>query len=175
MNNRKRNLLKGIGPGTITILVGILTFGAYNLFFPPSPAEPQILRADPSGRLAHAERSPNQVPPLWKPEPELLRSYQGELGLTAAQVARIEEIATAWAKSKADLEGQVENATKFVAKGTSSRVSVATAQTDLGDYSEISREYGRRRESAWASALAVLDSRQRRLFAQKGAPQGGSK
>lgn len=149
------------------MFVGLAAFGTYSYFSRPASTERQYFEADASGRLVRVDRptsSVQQEPKLWKPEPQLLLRNKGELELSAAQIERIESVQSTWELTKANLERQIEVYAKPFEQSGKKRLSFATATTGLAGYSELSRQFARRRDSAWKSAMAVLDEHQRDLL-----------
>lgn len=149
------------------MIVGIGAFATYSALTQPGASKPVTLQANAQGKLVPVDRPvvlKDAVPPLWKPEPSLLLSRDRELRLTAGQVAEIGKVSSEWDRSKAALESEIKKSTEQFSAG--SRFSMASSQGELADYSELSREFDRRRQAAWSSALSVLDSEQRELVAQ---------
>jgi hypothetical protein len=162
-NNRPRRLR----PSTIAIIVGIFAFATYSALSKQEAASSVTYEADASGRLVRVENSLRsdqkpQVTALWKPEPDVLLSMQAILKLDTAQIKRINIIDSAWTKTKSTLEESIRSSTTFLENPE--QLSVTSAHANLGEYSELSRQYGRLREAAWAEAIAVLTpSQQARL------------
>lgn len=159
MNQQPKRKRVLIGPASKAMLIGIIAFGAYSFATKPSPSERRYFEADASGRPVQVERpsvSRPALPRLWKPEPGFLLSHRREIGLRVKQIQRIGEIEAAWALAKAKLERQLEAA----ARPTEQARSVAAIQSELSDYSALSRDFGSERERAWSSAVALLDRKQ---------------
>jgi hypothetical protein len=133
------------GLGTLVILGAV---GAVVVIGMASPAP-----APPKSRL------PNPSRPLFKPEPGLLLSDR-RLDLTAAQRQRVEGIANAWRERRAQLEAQI--ATYRPTQGTKQAI-----ESQLGGYSDLSREYDLTRDALWKEALSVLTEAQKKHVKEK--------
>jgi predicted transcriptional regulator len=168
LNKHNPDRRRLFGPGTIAMIVGLLGFGLYSFLSRPGEIERVYYEADAAGKLRQVER-PSHIrsspPPLWKPEPAALLEHQRELRLASDQIRRIESIESAWVAKKEDLEARIKREVEFL--GTESRkpASVAAVNSQLGDYSALSREYARLRKEAWDSALALLSRAQRSALA----------
>lgn len=161
MNQKHDNKRVLIGPVTKALLIGIATFGIYSYFTRPSDRpERRYFEADASGRLVRVERpsvTQSAAPTLWKPEPKFLLALQHEIALQPDQARRIRQIEDAWAAAKVRLERQMDAVTQPVGKER----TVEAIRAGLSDYSSLSRKFGREREQAWSSAVAILTEQQR--------------
>ncbi|MCB8933738.1 MAG: hypothetical protein M9921_13370 [Fimbriimonadaceae bacterium] len=160
MNSKPSGRRAFFGPGTIAMIVGLVAFGAYRAFTQPTPSQPRYFEADAQGRLQPVERPtiPSTSAQLSVPEPAGLLALAD---LSPEQRTRIEAIVAAWAKEKRDLESRMRKETAFLNEAAGTHRSLASLQGELGHYSELSREYGGRREQAWQEAFAVLTPAQR--------------
>ena len=169
MNNQNPRRTRLIGPGTIAMVVGLAAFGVYSSLT-QSPEQRQVFyESDSKGVLQEVERpshAASAAPALWKPEPGLLLDNRAKLALSEEQVVRVQRAADTWAVEKAGLELRLKRETAFLTSEPGKRTSVGALQTGLGSYSELSREYGRQREHAWSSAVAILTKRQRDVLAR---------
>ena len=168
MKSEKSARPRLIGRGTIAMFAGILAFGAYNLITRPKTPQNAYFEADRTGRLVRLDRpSPERAnpPKLWKTEPRLLLSERGILELSPAQVSRISNIVTSWDAAKTGIEERIQATTSTLSRSETLNLS-GNGLATLGGYSELSREFDRRRSAAWSEAIEVLNERQRSKVAQ---------
>lgn len=145
------------------MLAGLAVAGVYSYMNQPTPTDRRYFEADGNGRLVSKERPAStaaKAPKLYKPEPSFLLVRGSDLGLSQVQLRKIEAISARWKAEKFELERAMEAAVETV--DPSAKASVPVLTSDLGGYSELSRAFGARRESAWRSAVGVLDGRQRK-------------
>ncbi|MGI8923329.1 MAG: hypothetical protein ACR2HJ_04705 [Fimbriimonadales bacterium] len=165
MNAKHNKRSRSLGPGTKAMLIGIVTFSAYSFFTKLSSPERVYFEADASGQLRQVVRPTAmapKLPPLWKPEPQILQSHSSILRLSGRQRAQLEAISNKWLTAKRDLEGQLQLATMPMREGTRSQASLTTIQSKLSGYSELSRIYDETRNRFWSSAIAILGPQQRK-------------
>ena len=142
---------------TKAILLGIAAVGIVTFFSKPSIPNSAYYEADSKGRLERIER-PSQVraslPPLWKPEPELLIRQAGGLRLSSKQMVMISAVEKDWKSIKTDLEERMKSTVPIPEKPA--KLSLAALQADLSSYSMLSLEYDRQRDRHWSAAVALL-------------------
>lgn len=149
------------------MFVGVAAFAAYS-YLSTSPAlQPVRYEADRNGEFRRVsvplpETSQIRVPV--KPEPDRILAARLQLKLTSSQVSRVEAIGKAWTIQKSLLENAIHEVARPMRERWNSPKSSADLRPALAGYSELSREYQRRRELAWAQALAVLDEPQRKTL-----------
>lgn len=168
MNTLKTARRKLLGPGTVAMIVGLAAFGIYGFFTQPKQAERIYFEADEAGHLRQVDQPSQSMPKslaLWKPEPDVLLARGQQLRLSPEQINKISRFAESWASDKAALEGRMQEEMQQMKLRDGERATVAGMHSQLGGYSELSREYGRRRDQAWTSALAVLSEEQRKTWA----------
>lgn len=107
---------------------------------------------------------PSQIRIPVKPEPDRILAARLQLNLTSSQVSRVEAIGNAWTDQKRHLEIAIDEVARPMRERWNSPKSSADLRPALAGYSELSRELQRRRELAWAQALAVLDEPQRKTL-----------
>jgi len=156
-------LKRKLSTGTLLMLTGLTVAGVYSYVNQPPAQHRRTFEADTNGRLVESFRSeaggqPAPIKPLVKPEPARLLSL-ASLELTGAQRARIQMISTRWLAAKASLEAAMEKS--IAAVDRDSTASVSSLKSDLGAYSQLSREFAARRDAAWQEALEVLRPAQR--------------
>lgn len=145
------------------MLTGLAVAGVYSYVNQPPAQHRRTIEADANGRLVESERSesgvrPAPIQPLVKPEPAKLLSL-ASLELNGDQRARIETISTQWLAVKASLVAAMEKSIAAVDRDATA--SVSSLKSDLGAYSQLSREFAARRDAAWQEALGVLTPAQR--------------
>ena len=152
-----------LSTGTLLMLTGLAVAGVYSYVNQPPAQHRRTFEADAHGRLVESERTesgvqPTPIQPLVKPEPAKLLSL-ASLELNGDQRARIQTISTQWLAAKASLEAAMEKSVAAVDRNATA--SVSSLKSDLGAYSQLSREFAARRDAAWQEALGVLTPAQR--------------
>lgn len=142
-----RGLLNGVtvkrfrfnfGPGTkfsLAVVAGICVW--QYAVQPQSPSQ-----VDFKSRVTH-----EAIPPLHKPEPRELLARN----LTPSQRKQIEKICLSWEAEKESLLASLGEASG----SRPGRQDLASLKSVLSGYSELSRLYNTRRETAWQKALAA--------------------
>lgn len=159
--NIKPQRVRAIGPGTKAMLLGIVVFAIYSTWERPSTPSARFFEADQSGRLVEVDsprRKASTVPPLWKPEPDLLLKSQSRLRLRSHQSKSILQLSSLWNAEKSRLQSQLAT---FDVKSDGSKVALASLRMSMAEYSELSRQFDHARNQSWSAALEVLDSGQR--------------
>jgi hypothetical protein len=142
------------------MLVGIVAFGLYSYATQAKPSQSAYFESDASGRLKPVDRmtqATQPTVPLWKPEPSFLLEHSKQLSISKGQAERIALLHATWTRAKKDLLGQIQSATSRLKLDGSTRISIANSRDDLSEYSNLSREFQSRRDSAWQESIAVLD------------------
>lgn len=163
-----------VGRGTQIMVLGLAVFGAYSVISQPSAPQSVYFEADRSGRLVRVDRpaaSPKPLPPLWKPEPQLILDERVRLGLDDGQARSIQQISDRWTTIKRELESSMSASAP---KPSGSQESVGEISGGLAGYSALSRTYDAKRNASWSAALSRL-TREQRADVAKLAPQGGGK
>lgn len=144
------------------MLIGVVAFAAYTFYTKPSTPESVYYEADSSGRLRRVQK-PSVVavplPPLWKPEPDLLLRHSSRLNLSAAQMAILQKVSDAWTAEKQKLEQLIQTASKPAI--SNKRTTQKELQRSLLEYSQLSKNYDLRRSYFWRQATACLTAEQK--------------
>ncbi len=159
--NIKPQRVRAIGPGTKAMLLGIVAFAIYSTWERPSTPSARFFEADQTGRLVEVDaqkRASTALPPLWKPEPDVLIRHKARLDLRAKQLDDLRQISTQWLSEKSRLQIQIDS---FGGVPGQPKPSLASLKTSLTEYSELSRTFNESRTRHWTAALEILDSAQR--------------
>ena len=170
----KKNWFR-VGRGTQLMMLCIAIFGVYSFASRPPTPNTSYLEAGPTGRLVPAAgplRPLKSLPPLWKPEPQLILDAKDTLRLTVVQATSVGEISARWNARKRELEAAMA---RFVPRVSGGHKQEAAIASSLGDYSQLSRTYDAERNASWADALSKLTLDQRREIAKLGSTARGIK
>ena len=151
------------GPGTAAMFVGVAAFATYSYLSASPESQPVRFEAEHNGEFRRismpiAESSQIRIPV--KPEPDRILAARLQLKLTRSQVSRVEAIGKAWTIQKRHLEIAIDGVARRMREQWKSPQSSSDLRPALAGYSELSREFQRRRDIAWSQALAVLDEPQ---------------
>lgn len=153
------NRILRLGPGTFIGILAALAVGAFSARQVPA-ASARYIETGATGKLQETDQPsvrPSPPRPPLKPEPAMLLGIQG-LDLTPAQSRRLQRIDQQWQVRKAILLQGLERATPRL--DPRKKLQMATLEGELGEFSELSRQFNRERDAAWRSCLAQLNPRQ---------------
>lgn len=161
------------GPGTIVaIIIAAAVVVWQSVAHPSQDGLGQVTyEADASGRLQRtsSHSSPvtagSTVPPLWKPEVQLLLDHSRELHLSPVQVKSIQRMDADWLAEKADLQQQIDMATGdtdalLYSSSAQHKAPLASVKRGMADYSRLSEEFNQRRTDFWIRTTRVLTTEQ---------------
>ncbi len=152
--------------GTALMLAGVVFVGTYS-WNSTKQVDRKYVEADANGRLREVPRPSTtaKAPPrLFKPEPRLVLDLSA-LNLGPAQKREIERLQAEWMSDRDSLQSRLEGASKAI--NPTAKTSVAILNSELSDYSELSRRYNETRERYWQQALGTLTASQKRLVSKE--------
>lgn len=151
--------------GTIFVLAGLAVAVGYSAWTAPQGPQRKVLEAGADGRLREVSSpsaSSQPLPPLFKPEPSLLLEHGNALKLGPKVRMEIESLDAKWQTERMDLQARLDDATPKIEPNSKS--SIAVLNSELADYSEVSRVYGAARERWWNLAFGLLEPKQQAHF-----------
>jgi len=131
------------GLGSKLSLIGVAVVVVWT--WASQPPQPDL--AQLRSRVTHGA-----PPPLKKPEPKDLLS---DASLSPHQRRQIEEISSAWEEEKKTLLASLNQA----AGAAPERPDLESLKKNLGGYSELSKLYDFKRDSAWKKAVLATKSK----------------
>jgi hypothetical protein len=149
------------------MFLGIAFIAAYSFFVKPSSLESRYFEPDASGnfrQVLRAEPIAKTLPPLLKPEPQLLEENKSSLNLTVQQCKQLREISNQWLNEKSALVAEIESISSSARPKSQTKLSLTAIQGSLSGYSEVSRAYNEARNRYWSSAVALLGSEQKSVL-----------
>ena len=150
-SDRRPRLVFGPGMiGALAIVIALVVTGHL-------PGEPKQAKLPVHSALPAA-------PEPIAPEPTWLRKHVQELGMTAAQTARMDEIILDWEQHTATNRTAVELESRRLAKqldGADGQRPERVIQEDGPAYHELSSRLAEARQAAWQAELDMLTDSQR--------------